>query len=189
MKTFREIIIDNLVTLRKKNNLTQIDLAKKLNYSDKAVSRWETGEVLPDVEVLKTLSEIYSVPFSYLFEEHEKTKNKEEVKKETSKIITCIVSICAVWTAVLVLYTLLDMFFEKQFWMVFIWAIPISCAVGLFYNKKWLKSKHLNLLLNSIAAWSLIASLYLQFLSYNLWQLFLIGIPIQVVNSLLYFTK
>ncbi len=189
MKTFRETIIDNLVSLRKKNNLTQIDLAKKINYSDKAISRWETGEVLPDVEVLKTLSEIYSVPFSYLFEEHDEESKKEHLRADTSKIITCIVSICAVWTAVIVLYTLLDMILQKQIWMVFVWAIPISCGVGTFYNKKWLKSKHLSLILNSITCWSLIACLYLQFLSFNLWQLFLIGIPLQVVNSLFYFTK
>lgn len=189
MKAFREIIIDNLITLRKKNNLTQIDLAKKINYSDKAISRWETGEVLPDVEVLKLLSEVYSIPFSYLFEEHGEESKKEQSRTETSKIITCIVSICAVWTAVIVLYTLLDMILSKQIWMVFVWAVPISCVVGIYYNKKWLKSKHLNLILNSVTCWSLIACLYLQFLSLNLWQLFLIGIPIQVVNSLLYFTK
>ena len=49
--------------------LTQVGLAKKINYSDKAVSRWEKGEVLPDIETLDALSKIFNVPLSYLIEE------------------------------------------------------------------------------------------------------------------------
>ena len=41
---------ENLIKLRKAKNLTQLQLAEKLNYSDKAISKWEVGSVLPDVE-------------------------------------------------------------------------------------------------------------------------------------------
>ena len=48
----KEIIAANLVSLRKGSRLTQQQLAERLNYSDKAVSRWENAETLPDIETL-----------------------------------------------------------------------------------------------------------------------------------------
>ena len=64
MKNLRDIIPKNLIYLRKQHKFTQIDLAKKINYSDKAVSRWEKGEVLPDVEVLQKVCEVYDIPIA-----------------------------------------------------------------------------------------------------------------------------
>jgi transcriptional regulator with XRE-family HTH domain len=45
----KEIIASNLASLRREHKLTQQQLAEKLNYSDKAVSRWENAETLPDI--------------------------------------------------------------------------------------------------------------------------------------------
>ena len=75
----REIVSKNLIMLRKRQGLTQIDLSKRINYSDKAVSRWEKGEVLPDIETLQSLSEVFNVPLSYMIEEHD--YSKEEKRK------------------------------------------------------------------------------------------------------------
>jgi tellurite methyltransferase len=52
MENVKEIIAKNLTELRKANKLTQGALAEKLNYSDKAISRWEHAETLPDIETL-----------------------------------------------------------------------------------------------------------------------------------------
>ena len=46
---------NNLIRLRKTNNLTQLALAEKLNYSDKAISKWEVGSVIPDIPSLLPL--------------------------------------------------------------------------------------------------------------------------------------
>ena len=70
MKSVSEIVISNLIKLRKKSGLTQIELSQKINYSDKAISRWEKGEVIPSIEVLEKLAEIYQVNIVYFFEEH-----------------------------------------------------------------------------------------------------------------------
>ncbi len=50
-----------ITQLRKENNMTQKQLAQKLNVTDKAVSRWETGRGYPDVESLLAISELFSV--------------------------------------------------------------------------------------------------------------------------------
>ena len=52
MEDVRKNIVSNLILLRKTNKMTQQELAKALNYSDKAISRWEVGESLPDIGVL-----------------------------------------------------------------------------------------------------------------------------------------
>ena len=57
----KETVKDNLVRLRREHKLTQLELSEKINYSDKAISRWETGEVTPDVETLEQLARLYDV--------------------------------------------------------------------------------------------------------------------------------
>ena len=52
MDNLNFIIGKRLSELRKSNGLTQSELAERLNYSDKAVSKWEQGESMPGIEVL-----------------------------------------------------------------------------------------------------------------------------------------
>ena len=52
---------DNLISLRKLNNLSQEELAEKLNISRQTLSKYETGESLPDVEKCKVIAEIFGV--------------------------------------------------------------------------------------------------------------------------------
>lgn len=75
MNELKVTIANNIANLRKLNGITQSDLAQKLNYSDKAVSKWERGESLPDICVLKQIADIFGVTVDYLLDEHaEKTK-------------------------------------------------------------------------------------------------------------------
>ena len=80
MKNIREIVSNNIIELRKKNNLTQIKLAEKINFSDKAISRWEKGEVIPDIETLQVLADTFDVPIATLLEEHH-DEEKESIEK------------------------------------------------------------------------------------------------------------
>lgn len=57
---------DVLLELRKKNNLTQDELAEKLFVTRQAVSRWESGETTPNVETLKLLSKLFDVSINTL---------------------------------------------------------------------------------------------------------------------------
>lgn len=54
MKEIETVLASNIIQLRRQAGMTQIDLAAKLNYSDKSVSKWERAESLPDIAVLKT---------------------------------------------------------------------------------------------------------------------------------------
>ena len=59
----------NIAAYRKRSGLTQAELAEKLNYSDKAVSKWERGESLPDVLTLMQLSEQFDISVNVLTED------------------------------------------------------------------------------------------------------------------------
>lgn len=69
--------------LRKEHNLTQKQLAEKLNVSDKAISRWETGKGYPDVSSLVALSEFFGVTVNELLAG--KRFDDEEIVTETEK--------------------------------------------------------------------------------------------------------
>ena len=93
MENVKAIVSQNLLRLRKENNLTQAELAKRINYSDKAISRWEAGEVVPDLETIYALSEVFDVPISQITESHEEDseqgKNGGIGQKILSQIFLC----------------------------------------------------------------------------------------------------
>ena len=62
----KQTVANNIAQLRKSKGLTQLELAERLNYSDKAVSKWERGEGLPDVLVLSKMAEIFDVTLAEL---------------------------------------------------------------------------------------------------------------------------
>lgn len=65
---------EKIAEMRKQNNMTQKDLAEKLNVSDKVISKWETGKCLPDVETMLKLSKVLDVSISELYECVEKSE-------------------------------------------------------------------------------------------------------------------
>ena len=52
--------------LREKNKLTQLQLAEKLGVSDKTISKWETGQTMPDVALLPLIASFYGVTLDEL---------------------------------------------------------------------------------------------------------------------------
>ena len=180
MKSIREIVCSNLIMLRKQNKLTQQDLASKISYSDKAISRWEKGEVLPDIEVLQQLSNIYNVPLSYMLEEHSKEDSVAFILRTTKRIATVMLSYITVWTAFIVLYVYLKIWHDFNYWQLFVWALPISVLVLLVMNNIWGNKKY-NIYLESFILWSLITAIFLQFLAEDVWLIYLVGVPIQLI--------
>ena len=186
MSDIKKVVSKNLINLRKQKGLTQIELAKQICYSNKAISRWENGEVLPDIETLQTLSQVYNVPITYLLEEHTEQFVKRKLTK--NEIFLHLTSICSIWILVVVLFVYLQLFYNYTFWQIFVWGIPATLLFTLIINKKWGKSV-LETVLQSVFVWSVIAGVYLQFLSQNIWLIFLIGIPIQASIILRFFSK
>lgn len=76
-----------IASLRKEYNLTQQELADKLNITDKAVSKWENGRCLPDVYFLKLLSELFQVSVKELLNGERDFKKKEVDESHHEKVL------------------------------------------------------------------------------------------------------
>ena len=57
---------EKLITLRKSRELTQEQLAEQLNVSRQSISKWESGQVIPEVEKIVELSKVFDVTVDYL---------------------------------------------------------------------------------------------------------------------------
>ncbi len=185
MNDIKQIIGKNLIELRKQNSMTQAELAEKINYSDKAVSKWENGDAVPDIGVIKSLAELLGVSVDYLLEEtHEQ---KKEVKAESKtvrnnkKIITML-SVTTVWFIATFTFMLMQIIApqETKVWLAFVYAVPVSLIVLLVFNSIW-GNRNSTFIIITALVWSVLASVYCTFLSYNLWIVFIVGIPMQVI--------
>ncbi len=178
----------NLVRYRKSLGLTQADIAEKLNYSDKAVSKWERGESVPDLFVLKQLADFYHVKIDTLIDTPKEDKPKI-VYNITKK--RAIISICAtvlVWIIATLSFVLLNILFNLQHtWLSFIYACFITNIVLLTFSGIWGKNIVTTVFI-SLSIWTALLSVYLTLNCTlpthhtNLWEIFLIGIPLQILT-------
>ena len=185
MSELRNIIGNNLSSLRKNKKLTQLELADKLGYSDKAISKWENGDTLPDIETLYQLCNFYHVTLDFLVDEKGLENKNLYEKKDDKSTLGNKISIAAlldsiVWIIATIIYVYLLLFSKTNFWQVFIWAVSLTSLFTIFINKIYFKNKICAFTCMTIFVWSLITSFYLTFLTYNIWPLFLVCIPIQI---------
>ncbi len=186
MEELKNIIADNLMNLRKANKLTQLELAEKLNYSDKAISKWERGESFPDIIILKQLADMYGVTVDYILTTHsEEAKAKYRIPKPelNNKLIITLLACLSVLILATTLYINFKIVFDNYYWMIWIWALPATALVLTVFSGIWGK-KWMVILSVSLLIWTLILAFYLQLLEYNIWMLFILGVPAQVATSL-----
>ena len=188
MNDIKEIIAKNLIKLRKQHRLTQLELAEKINYSDKAISRWENGEVTPDIETLNNICTVYNMPISFLFDENLdlETVQKERNSNNTNKLVISLLAVLCVWTLAVALHVTFTLSLNVSYWQVFIFALPLTFIVAIVFNSLW--GKHpWNFVFISCFVWTTLLSFYIVFFKYNIWPVFILGAPLQV--SLILWSK
>lgn len=184
----KPIIAKNIADLRRANDITQADLAEKLNYSDKAVSKWERGESIPDVTVLKNIAGIFGVTVDYLLTEeniHPQELLETEVKQKNYNHI--IITAMCMFLVILIstfIYVVLTMAMGMRVWhlLSFAYAVPICAIMMIIFNSVWFNPRY-NFFYISILVWSFIAVLILSFLACgtNILPLAIVGIPGQII--------
>ena len=160
-----------------------------LSYSDKSVSKWERAEAVPDAYVLKKMSEIFGVSVDYLLSSHDECKPPEETNTERgyqSKVITAI-AIAGTWTIALFIF-IIGWILEKTWWLVFVYALPVSLITLLVLNSVWEKGKNNRHIIYSLVA-SVFFAVYLSFISFNPWQILLLIIPAELIVFLAFRIK
>ena len=188
MENVKENIRANLIVLRKNKKLTQRQLAEHLNYSDKAVSRWELGESLPDIDILMILCDFYGVEFEWLIKKHndEPVITKAKSFNSSIRIIIAMLIAVACYTIATLIFVYCKITSNYNFWIVFIWALTISSILVLLCSLKWWPHM-ISMIFASLSLWSLLTSVFLQTLSYvNIWSVYLVGIPLQLILVLIF---
>ena len=195
-KSLEQIIADNLVYYRKAAGLTQLEVAEKFNYSDKSISKWERAEGMPDILVLKALADFYDIRVDDFFKEE---KTKIPMTKKNKRWFIFGLSETLVWLVFGIFFTVFSIFIRDEFpwWLLFIYASAASSILAVVWAGIYHKRLY-QLIATSCIVWTTIASIYLTALMVqlragslnpNLWLLFLIGVPLEILAILWYFLR
>lgn len=184
MDDLKVITASNIINLRTAKGLTQAELGELLSYSDKSISKWERAEAVPDAYVLKKMSEIFGVTVDYILNSHDEWQPPKEQKNErgfSSRVITAIV-LAGIWTFAFLIYVI-GWLMNSCWWLVFIYALPVSLITLLVLNSVWERGKNNRIIIYALVA-SVFLTIYLSFLRFNPWQLLLLIIPAELIVCL-----
>jgi transcriptional regulator with XRE-family HTH domain len=198
MEELKPIIAHNIAALRQQAGLTQQELADALHYSDKAVSKWERGESIPDVLTLMQLAEQFGITVNDLvcdpnaLPEHSDSKlekamtqvSEKALKRKANKNVIQALSSTLVWFVALFAFVILSSFdfLEAYSCLLFFVAIPANAIVLLSLRSAWHDFRW-NQMLISLIVWGSLLSIYMIIFTlyrYNFWKIFLLGIPGQI---------
>jgi len=194
-ETIKSMLGKNIGAYRKRQGLTQATLAEKLNYSDKAVSKWERGESIPDVLTLMQLAEVFGVTVDDLLRDPNRLPEQtgpvvgkmekaveKHLKRKADKPSILGLSSLLVWFVALLLFVIISSLGIEKSWIAFIYAIPADAIVMLSLRSAW-RDFRWNKTLVSVIMWGSLLSLYISLLlfgGFNIWKLFLLGVPGQL---------
>ena len=180
MKDLRATVSKNLIDCRKAAGYTQLQLAEKLNYSDKAVSKWERGESLPDIAVLCELAELYGITLDYLVREHTRKPAVGRYKKRRRAIVS-VMSCLLVWIATTAVYSvLLICKAPGDLWLSFVWALPVTSILCVVFSCVWGNRYHRAISVSALI-WTLALALFLTIRIQNMWIVFVLSVPVQAL--------
>lgn len=185
----------NIAYYRKKTGMTQAGLGERLNYSDKAVSKWERGDSIPDVLTLMQIAALFEVTVDALLGdvnalpenpgklERAMTQVSEKaLRRKANKNIILGLSTTLVWFVALLVFVILSTLDIAHSGLAFLYAVPANAIVLLSLRSAW-RDFRWNKALISTIMWGSLASIYASifaFVDFNAWKILLLGIPGQV---------
>ena len=188
MNDIKSILAKNITDLRLAKGMTQLELAEQLHYSDKAVSKWERGESVPEIATLKAIADLFGVTLDHLVTEQSPEEKKEPAPERKRRIQnrSIVTTICAVavWFVALLAFVVIDMIPAEidGSWLAFVYAVPCTLLLWLVFNSVWFNPRT-NFIIISCLVWSALATVHVtcETFGLNVWKIYLLGIPAQVV--------
>ncbi len=143
--TLRKTVGKNIVRYRKSHQQTQAALGQKLNYTDKAVSKWERGESLPDLYVLSQIASLYGISVGTLIGE-----TKPEIQDSPQlHLYVWLLSMALTFFIATVLIVTFELFHVAfNTWLFLLYAATISALLSVVFTSLWWG------LWRQLAAWS-----------------------------------
>lgn len=179
----------NISALRRQRGMTQAELAECLNYTDKAVSKWERGDSVPDVVTLVQLAGEFGVTLDTLVNGDKPSAPAcaaAEEKPRANKSVILTLASLLVWIVALTVYVVLSSVGIPKSWVAFVYAVPVN-AIVLLAMRSAFRRFQWNHALVSIIVWGCLVSLYVTlyvFAGVSIWRIVYVGILGQVAVSL-----
>lgn len=178
MEELKPIIARNIAMLRQQAGMTQMELAEKLHYSDKAVSKWERGESIPDVGVLKQIADMFHVTVDSLLKDGQTPAAEPKTAGASLRTRRLITAITLLGVAALAFL----MFIILRTWLVSMYMLPVAVIVWLVFNTLWFDRRR-NYLIISVLMWAALLCICVTFAVFRLpkWETMLLGLPGQII--------
>ncbi len=182
-------IAKNLAYYRKNVGMTQAEVAEKINYSDKSISKWESGNGVPDIYVLIQLASLFDVTVNDLIGiSTSQTAEKNRKSRDKLRLLIMLLSSGIVWLVATLGFVICEIVApQRQWWLFFMFAVPVNAILLIIFSGVW-KYKILNFLSISALIWTTIVSLDLIMAivlpELELWVLYLLGAPLQLLATL-----
>lgn len=190
MQDLKIIVSENIARLRTDRKMTQLELGQELSYSDKAVSKWERGEAIPDAYVLVQMSKLFGVTVDYILTYHgDDEPIPAPIKKHTRRLVVALITVTAIFTLAALTFIILHLA-GFTYPIMFQYAAVISFLVLMIMNSMWGR-RSWNIILVSAFVQGLLLTVYFLFLGFgkNYWQLLLLGIPIEAIILFSFFLR
>ena len=180
-------IARNIAALRRQSKMTQAQLAEKLNYSDKSVSKWERGEGLPDITVLVALAGLFHVSLDALC--YDRVPASPE-KKDHRRWLTLVLSVGLVWLVATVFFVLLKILGSgwQNAWLIYVYAVTASAIVAVVFTSIWWGWQW-QLASVSLLVWSIPLSISLSLSHPMMYLLFVVAAVLQVLACFWYWLR
>ena len=189
LELVNQTIAKNLIYYRKAAGMTQAEVAAKINYSDKSVSKWESGNGVPDIYILMQLAALFDVTVNDIIGTTEKKPVENKRKRNVLHILIMLLSSGIVWLVATFMFVTSNLVAPNNpWWLCFLFALPVNAIILIVFSGIW-KYKLLNFLSVSGLIWTLILAIYVLLRTVtgeigNYWLLFLLGIPLQALETL-----
>ncbi|MBQ7227221.1 MAG: helix-turn-helix transcriptional regulator [Clostridia bacterium] len=203
----QERLAHNLVKFRKASGLTQIELAEKIKYSNKTVSKWERAESYPDIFTLKKIADTYGVTVNDILEgvmPTDVSEREDEAKaspmypiKRNILVISCALMLCITSVAFFVLMfvvgagrtanggVIVSAFASSGFpyWVFFFYNIPLDAIACFIFML--VVHKHAEKWCLSAILWGSLLSIQLSIMYINALTalIYILGVPFQILIS------
>jgi transcriptional regulator with XRE-family HTH domain len=183
----RSVLAEKLAAYRKRAGLTQAELAEKLNYSDKSISKWERGDGMPDLLVLCRLADLYDVPLDAFLREGPLVRSQAEMKSR--RVIITLISIGLAFFVAAIAFFVCYIAKVKVGWLAFVYAVPVSMILLVVFSHLWGRILYQALSVSGLV-WSLCGAVFISFVAIagmkNVAMLFMVAAVFQVLIILWY---
>ena len=182
----RENFARNLSDLRRRASMTQLELAEKLNYSDKSISKWERGEGIPDLYVVAEIADLFEVTVNDMIS----SKAYKKPLFSRNKLLTTILAIGVAWLVAVTLFFVLQVSAPSfPAWYFYVYALPVSAVIATVFSYLWW-NKIVRFISVSGIVWSVALCIFLTFLSTpRIWLIFVVGGVVEALTIIWFLRK